>query len=46
MREISDCIREGAEAYLRTQYGAITKIAVVTALVLMGIYMVRDSPIP
>jgi K(+)-stimulated pyrophosphate-energized sodium pump len=38
MREISDAIREGAEAFLRRQYRTIGLLSVVAALVIFGFY--------
>src|SRR5262245_37080857 len=41
MREISDAIREGAEAFLRRQYRTIALLSVVAALVIFGFYYVN-----
>jgi len=38
MRDISDAIREGAEAFLRRQYRTIAMLAVVAAAVIFGFY--------
>ena len=38
MREISDAIREGAEAFLRRQYRTIAMLSVVAALLIFGFY--------
>ncbi|CAM6011944.1 unnamed protein product [Sphagnum balticum] len=43
MSEISDAIRDGAEGFFRTQYGAISKMAVVLAFVIFGIYLFRKT---
>ncbi|KAJ7535752.1 hypothetical protein O6H91_12G044700 [Diphasiastrum complanatum] len=43
MSQISDAIRDGAEGFVRTQYGAISKIAVVVAFCILGIYLFRRS---
>ena len=42
MQEISDIIREGSEGFFMTQYGTISKFAVVTTIVIFCIYAVRD----
>ncbi|KAL8489151.1 hypothetical protein ACS0TY_025156 [Phlomoides rotata] len=39
MVEISDAIRDGAEGFFRTQYGTISKMAALLALVIMCIYI-------
>eukprot|EP00741_Cyanophora_paradoxa_P025783 tig00000396_g24880.t1 len=41
MRRISDAIREGAEGFLRIQYGTISRLAMVTAGGLFLIYFMR-----
>jgi Na+/H+-translocating membrane pyrophosphatase len=41
--QISDAIRDGAEGFFRTQYGSISRMAGVLALVILGIYMFRKS---
>src|SRR5207245_9618575 len=38
MREISDAIRQGAEAFLRRQYRTIAILAIAAALVIFGFY--------
>ncbi len=38
MRQISDAIREGAEAFLRRQYRTIAALSVVAALLIFGFY--------
>ena len=38
MQEISDHIREGAEAFIKRQYRTIAILAVVTALIIFGVY--------
>lgn len=43
MTQISDAIRDGAEGFFRTQYGTISKMAVLLALVILGIYLFRDT---
>ncbi|EFJ14101.1 hypothetical protein SELMODRAFT_156843 [Selaginella moellendorffii] len=43
MVQISDAIRDGAEGFFRTQYGAITNMAVVLAFGILGIYLFRRS---
>eukprot|EP00898_Chlorokybus_atmophyticus_P008999 jgi/Chlat1/90/Chrsp1S03083 len=43
MTKISDAIRDGAEGFFRTQYGAISKLAVLLAMVILGIYMFRKT---
>ncbi|KAH8945339.1 hypothetical protein BDL97_12G036700 [Sphagnum fallax] len=43
MSEISDAIRDGAEGFFRTQYGAISKMAVVLAFVIFSIYLFRKT---
>ncbi|MCO5612633.1 hypothetical protein L7F22_066902 [Adiantum nelumboides] len=40
---ISDAIRDGAEGFFRTQYGTISKMAVVLAFAILGIYLIRNS---
>ncbi|CAN1299022.1 Pyrophosphate-energized membrane proton pump 3 [Linum perenne] len=39
MVQISDAIREGAEGFFRTQYGTISKMAMLLALVILCIYL-------
>ncbi|KAF3653358.1 Pyrophosphate-energized membrane proton pump 3 [Capsicum annuum] len=41
MSEISDAIRDGAEGFFRTQYGTISKMALLLGLVILGIYLFR-----
>ncbi|XP_072987741.1 pyrophosphate-energized membrane proton pump 3 [Typha latifolia] len=43
MSQISDAIRDGAEGFFRTQYGTISKMAFILALVILGIYLFRTS---
>lgn len=43
MSEISDAIRDGAEGFFRTQYGTISKMAVLLAFVILGIYLFRNT---
>ncbi|CAM6116880.1 unnamed protein product [Calypogeia fissa] len=43
MVQISDAIRDGAEGFFRTQYGTISKMAVVLAFAILGIYTFRRS---
>ncbi|KNC51554.1 H-translocating Pyrophosphatase family [Thecamonas trahens ATCC 50062] len=45
MQVIADAIQEGAEGFLTTQYRAIAKMAVVTAVVLVAIYALRSKPV-
>jgi H(+)-translocating pyrophosphatase len=42
MKNVSEPIREGAEGFLRTQYNAIAKMAVVVGIILFGIYLMRQ----
>lgn len=42
MVQISEAIRDGAEGFFRTQYGTISKMAVLLSLVILGIYLFRD----
>jgi len=46
MREISDAIRQGAEAFLRRQYRTITLISVIVGLVLLFFYLKTKLEIP
>jgi K(+)-stimulated pyrophosphate-energized sodium pump len=46
MREISDAIRQGAEAFLSRQYWTILKINIVVALVLLAFYLLAKLEIP
>ncbi len=41
--QIADAIRDGAEGFFRTQYGSISKMAVVLAFTILGIYLFRKS---
>jgi H+-translocating diphosphatase len=43
MRTVSDPIREGAEGFLKIQYSAILRMAVLMALVIMGSYSLRPT---
>lgn len=43
MRAVSDPIREGAEGFLKIQYSAISRMAVLMALMIMGSYSLRPS---
>lgn len=43
MAQISDAIRDGAEGFFRTQYGTISKMAVLLALVILSIYLFRST---
>ncbi|URE02873.1 Inorganic H+ pyrophosphatase [Musa troglodytarum] len=43
MVQISEAIRDGAEGFFRTQYGTISKMAMVLALVILGIYLFRST---
>ncbi|XP_042494651.1 pyrophosphate-energized membrane proton pump 2-like [Macadamia integrifolia] len=43
MVQISDAIRDGAEGFFRTQYGTISKMALLLALVIFGIYLFRST---
>ncbi|XP_066358661.1 pyrophosphate-energized membrane proton pump 3-like [Miscanthus floridulus] len=43
MSEISDAIRDGAEGFFRTQYGTISKMALILAFVILGIYLFRAT---
>eukprot|EP00741_Cyanophora_paradoxa_P023788 tig00021621_g22977.t1 len=42
MQDVSDPIREGASGFFRTQYGAITLLAVVFAGLIFVLYLVRE----
>src|SRR5487761_1292984 len=46
MQAISDAIREGAEAFMRRQYGTIAAIAVVIAILLYGGYSISPRTAP
>lgn len=41
--QISDAIRDGAEGFFRTQYGSISRMAGVLAIIILGIYMFRKT---
>ena len=41
MREVSTAIREGAEGFLRTQYGSIARYAAIAAVLLFVLYLTR-----
>ncbi|KAK6263866.1 hypothetical protein SCA6_019300 [Theobroma cacao] len=43
MSQISDAIRDGAEGFFRTQYGTISKMALLLALVILSIYLFRST---
>ncbi|KAK4742794.1 hypothetical protein SAY87_000795 [Trapa incisa] len=43
MAQISDAIRDGAEGFFRTQYGTISKMALLLAIVILSIYLFRDT---
>lgn len=43
MSQISDAIRDGAEGFFRTQYGTISKMAILLAFVILGIYLFRNT---
>ncbi|CAL0335334.1 unnamed protein product [Lupinus luteus] len=43
MLQISDAIRDGAEGFFRTQYGSISKMAVLLALLILFIYLFRTT---
>ncbi|VFR00314.1 unnamed protein product [Cuscuta campestris] len=43
MSQISDAIRDGAEGFFRTQYGTISKMALLLGLVILGIYLFRTT---
>ncbi|KAL8136993.1 hypothetical protein V2J09_002994 [Rumex salicifolius] len=43
MAQISYAIRDGAEGFFRTQYGTISKMAVLLALVILSIYLFRST---
>ncbi|KAJ8431734.1 hypothetical protein Cgig2_028951 [Carnegiea gigantea] len=42
MAQISYAIRDGAEGFFRTQYGTISKMALLLAMVILGIYLFRN----
>jgi K(+)-stimulated pyrophosphate-energized sodium pump len=39
MREVSDAIREGAEAFIKRQYSTIAMLAIVLAILIFGVYL-------
>ncbi|KAF8400177.1 hypothetical protein HHK36_013473 [Tetracentron sinense] len=43
MVQISDAIRDGAEGFFRTQYGTISKMALLLAFVILFIYLFRST---
>lgn len=43
MVQIADAIRDGAEGFIRTQYGTISKMAMLLALVILFIYLFRNT---
>ncbi|XP_022723237.1 pyrophosphate-energized membrane proton pump 3-like isoform X2 [Durio zibethinus] len=43
MAQISEAIRDGAEGFFRTQYGTISKMALLLALVILSIYLFRNT---
>lgn len=43
MIQISDAIRDGAEGFFKTQYGSISKMALLLAFIIFGIYMFRTT---
>jgi len=43
MRLVSDPIREGAQGFLKVQYSAISRMAVLMALIIMGSYSLRPA---
>ncbi|EPS63058.1 hypothetical protein M569_11728, partial [Genlisea aurea] len=43
MVQISDAIRDGAEGYFKTQYGTISRMAIVLGLAILFIYLIRSS---
>ncbi|XP_019447399.1 PREDICTED: pyrophosphate-energized membrane proton pump 3-like [Lupinus angustifolius] len=43
MVQISDAIRDGAEGFFRTQYGSISKMAMLLALLILFIYLFRTT---
>jgi len=45
MRAISDPIREGSEGFLKVQYGAISKLAIVVGIVVFLSYYLRPDPL-
>jgi len=45
MREVSDAIRVGAEAFIKRQYSTIAILAIVLAVVIFGVYSSRDKKV-
>lgn len=45
MVQIADAIRDGAEGFIRTQYGSISKMAMLLAFIILCIYLFR-TPTP
>ncbi|KAL2245379.1 UNVERIFIED_CONTAM: Pyrophosphate-energized membrane proton pump 3 [Sesamum indicum] len=43
MVQISEAIRDGAEGFFRTQYGTISKMAILLGLVILSIYLFRST---
>ncbi|KAL5723871.1 inorganic diphosphatase [Ranunculus cassubicifolius] len=43
MVQISEAIRDGAEGFFRTQYGTISKMALLLSLVILFIYLFRST---
>lgn len=43
MRAVSDPIKEGAEGFLKVQYAAIMKMAVILCFIILGSYALRPS---
>ncbi|KAK9097695.1 hypothetical protein Syun_024740 [Stephania yunnanensis] len=43
MAQIADAIRDGAEGFFRTQYGTISKMALLLSLLILGIYLFRNT---
>jgi Na+/H+-translocating membrane pyrophosphatase len=46
MRKVSDPIREGAEGFLRVQYGVILKLAIFVTIGIFFSYKLRDFDEP
>src|SRR5512136_570482 len=43
MREVSDAIRVGAEAFIKRQYSTIAILAIVLAIVIFGVYFLTGQ---
>lgn len=43
MRMVSEPIREGSQAFLKEQYGAIARIAVIVCIIVFGCYQLRPT---